>query len=413
MEQKHYLNIIFEHNQIAKSRGAKFDWNIKKWYTTDDPKKFDDIVFDNKIITKLEGEDRNFGGNILYPDLIPSSCWFTNVRYCITSCDWERVRTYIYERVNYICECCDRDTSKFDNLRMEAHERWSYDDDKKIQKLERLIALCNECHQATHYGLAQLRNRGEEAKEHLRWARKIRHGKDDEDILSLCLNALDLYIKRNKIQWELDLSLMTDNGIELVKNVKKEDRHDISRSNAKTVKEILDKAQKEKININDYINTDILPLDTVDFPWLFENSRENKKYKKDTGKWMLFYKNSLINDAWLKAKKLYKDGHLEGVKSLKCSTSYQNPRSSDIDSKVIIFYCDDSYDEKKIMQVGDIIVRKMQYEQREYVYYKSDLQTSMGTRATGQRKNYMYRLWNPIYHDPMCDFPEEFLNLYN
>lgn len=34
-------------------------------------------------------EDRNFGGYELYIDLIPKSCWFTNVRYCIKSNDWD------------------------------------------------------------------------------------------------------------------------------------------------------------------------------------------------------------------------------------------------------------------------------------------------------------------------------------
>ena len=31
----------------------------------------------------LINEDRYYGGDELYIDLIPKSCWFTNVRYCI------------------------------------------------------------------------------------------------------------------------------------------------------------------------------------------------------------------------------------------------------------------------------------------------------------------------------------------
>lgn len=28
-------------------------------------------------------EDRSFGNLTSYVDLVPSSCWFTNIRYCV------------------------------------------------------------------------------------------------------------------------------------------------------------------------------------------------------------------------------------------------------------------------------------------------------------------------------------------
>ena len=67
----------------------------------------------------LKGEDRTFGGNKLFIDLIPRSCWFTNVRKFIHNTDWDRVRNHIYNRTNNTCECCGE---KCD--RLEAHERW-------------------------------------------------------------------------------------------------------------------------------------------------------------------------------------------------------------------------------------------------------------------------------------------------
>ena len=38
------------------------------------------------------GEDRNFGGNELFIDLIPQSCWFKNARSNIDRSNWDYVR---------------------------------------------------------------------------------------------------------------------------------------------------------------------------------------------------------------------------------------------------------------------------------------------------------------------------------
>lgn len=88
---------------------------------------------------------------------------------------------------------------------MDAHERWSYNSETKIQKLERLICLCQDCHEATHMGLAGVNGRGNEARAHLK---KVR-GFSDE--------AFVIRRKRSVHNWELDLSLITANGIGLKK----------------------------------------------------------------------------------------------------------------------------------------------------------------------------------------------------
>ena len=56
---------------------------------------------------------------------------------------------------------------------MEAHERWSYDEITYTQKLVRIIALCQQCHQTTHIGLAQIKGNGHEAKQHLKKIRDL------------------------------------------------------------------------------------------------------------------------------------------------------------------------------------------------------------------------------------------------
>lgn len=64
------------------------------------------------------------------------------------------------------------------------------------------------------------------------------------------------------------------------------------------------------------INTDLLPLEVSDSPWLYENKNDCVK-NVDTGKWMLFYDKSLMNEAWIIAKKL------DCVKSMKYEMFYR------------------------------------------------------------------------------------------
>jgi hypothetical protein len=149
---------------------------------------------------------------------------------------------------------------------------------------------------------------------------------------------------------------------------------------------------KEWYTPEDFTNTDLLPLD-VDFPWLYESSGG---IHRDTGKWMLFYDKKSMNESWTLAKKLYRKGRLEGVVSMKCSTMYENARASGSDG-VIILYCSDSSNAESILSVGKRILEAFCYKGKEYIYYKTDAQTREGTRATGQLKNYTYRLFNPLY----------------
>ena len=93
-------------------------------------------------ILTLKGEDRTFGGNELFVDLIPSNCWFTNVRTFVHFSDWDRLRNHIYERVDFRCECCNISTIHA-NVQLEAHERWEYNELTLTQKLVRLVALCH------------------------------------------------------------------------------------------------------------------------------------------------------------------------------------------------------------------------------------------------------------------------------
>jgi hypothetical protein len=118
-----------------------------------------------------------------------------------------------------MCECCGINTRE-NNIQLEAHERWSYDEITYTQKLVRIIALCQQCHQTTHIGLAQIKGNGHEAKQHLK---KIRGFTDEECELHI-QEAFSLWNDRNKYVWNLDLSLMENNGIKLSRKFDKDER---------------------------------------------------------------------------------------------------------------------------------------------------------------------------------------------
>jgi DNA polymerase III epsilon subunit-like protein len=145
-----------------------------------------------------------------------------------------------------------------------------------------------------------------------------------------------------------------------------------------------------------FINTNLLPLEVSDSPWLYENNNEDIK-SVDTGKWMLFYNKSLMNEAWFVAKKLYREHKLDGVETMKCSTAYENPRASQFNEGIIILYCNDSSNEEIIMNIGKKIIEIFDYKERQIIYYKTDIQTHKGTFATGSKKNHTYKLFNALY----------------
>lgn len=218
-----YLSVPFDEKDEAKSLGARWDASTKQWY---DPTPSATSVLSrwkcNTEEVQLVGEDRTFGGNLLFVDLIPSSCWFTNVRYCVDPLDWDRLRRKVYSRADNRCECCG---SSQDGL--EAHERWNYDEKKKVQKLVRLVALCRECHQTTHFGLAQIKGKAEVAANHLHRMR----GFNAAELSRHIGDAFELYHDRCQYTWDLDLSLITSNGMKLATTrPERSQRKEISRS---------------------------------------------------------------------------------------------------------------------------------------------------------------------------------------
>ena len=156
---------------------------------------------------------------------------------------------------------------------------------------------------------------------------------------------------------------------------------------------------------------------TLDF-WTDQNLLPSKtdkywliygKWGNIHGKWMLFFDKSIIDTEWSRFKKLYNECKLGDVISMKVSGAKINPRASNKEESVIIIYCPNN--ESKINEIGKIIISNLENYNKPFIYYKSDDQTALGTRATGSIHNHKYKLSVPkksmSNQDELCLFTDD------
>lgn len=130
-------------------------------------------------------------------EMVPEECWYSNLRSVLTPSDWDRVRKDAYKRAGYKCRICGAEG------RLEAHEQWSYDEEKRLQKLEDVLALCPACHAVKHISRTQLVGRGAEAMEHFM---KV-NGCSQTEYHAALGEANEAYRRRNKVEgWATDIS---------------------------------------------------------------------------------------------------------------------------------------------------------------------------------------------------------------
>jgi hypothetical protein len=210
---KIWLDVPYAEKGEAKAQGARWDSRAGRWYA---PRPgmiaLDRWQASPDVPDLLPGEDRSLGSG-LFVDLVPSSCWFTNVRSCVSQRDWERLRRMVTDRASKRCEICQHSQDRESGRWLEVHERWSFDDSKNVQTLRRLICVCTDCHATTHFGLATVNGKEREAFRHLcavtgMLADEAR-GHIDE--------AFNLWRARSRRVWELDLGILGNAGIAVLK----------------------------------------------------------------------------------------------------------------------------------------------------------------------------------------------------
>jgi hypothetical protein len=138
-------------------------------------------------------------------ELIPKTCFYSNVRTLLPNKYWDQLRKESYELASHKCEICG-DTGKNQGYRhnVECHEIWEYDDKKRIQKLIGLISLCPKCHQVKHFGRTSAIGKQAEAFKHLEKVNKWNH-KDCVDHLA---ESMTEWLERSKYKWKLDIGVL-------------------------------------------------------------------------------------------------------------------------------------------------------------------------------------------------------------
>ena len=140
-------------------------------------------------------------------EFVPEECWYSNLRSILTPADWDKVRKDAYARAGWRCCICGA------KGKLEAHEKWSYDDKKALQKLEDVLALCHNCHEVKHISRTQLMGRGDDA---MYWFMKV-NGCSQMEFHEALGVANAEYKQRNQVEgWITDCSWLQGKfGIEI------------------------------------------------------------------------------------------------------------------------------------------------------------------------------------------------------
>ncbi len=226
-----YLHVPFEQKDDAKSMGAKWDPQKKLWYAQDESfknliEKYSALVPKQPRITKSEtysepikplvliGENRRFGGNELYVDILPKGSNIS-IKRLLSDSDFSRLRNLLVKRVAYRCECCSEECISSEKKYLEFCEYFSYNFNTRVQKLERVTSLCKKCYITT-----RLADKGV-ALAHLMDI----NGLDREDAKQHIYDSFETWKTRSEIKWEVDLSIITNSGLTIQrKSTEKRDK---------------------------------------------------------------------------------------------------------------------------------------------------------------------------------------------
>jgi hypothetical protein len=143
-------------------------------------------------------------------ELVPSTCWFSNVRSVVSKAQWETIRSKVSAEAWGVCQICGGVGPKHP---VECHEQWFYDDHNQVQKLIGMLALCPDCHGVKHFGFSQVQGKGEAALQHYMKVNNL----DREEAEKAITKSFDVWAKRSLKNWTLDISILSDYGIDISK----------------------------------------------------------------------------------------------------------------------------------------------------------------------------------------------------
>jgi len=195
VSSKIYLNVPFTQKDDAKKLGAQWDSQNKSWYVPSDQHL--DAFSKWLPITK----QRETPYQLLTIELVPQTCWYSNVRSNISKQEWDKLRHYTYKQAGHRCKICGRVGRQHP---VECHEIWHYDDSWHIQKLIGLVALCPSCHEVKHVGYANTQGRGDIAIAHLAYVNVW----SITEAMEYVEQCFEIWQERSRYEWILDISYL-------------------------------------------------------------------------------------------------------------------------------------------------------------------------------------------------------------
>lgn len=131
-------------------------------------------------------------------EFVPDGCWYCNLRSILTKKQWDFIRNEAKKRAGGKCSVCGKTTRALD-----AHERWSYDEKKGVQKLEDVVAVCRDCHEAIHINRTWLKGDHEKAEDHYMKVNECSYAEMRADMGA----ANELQKRLNRVsEWKTDIS---------------------------------------------------------------------------------------------------------------------------------------------------------------------------------------------------------------
>lgn len=134
-------------------------------------------------------------------ELVPDSCWYSNLRSELPAAAWDIIRKKAYARAGGKCMICGAPAA-----RLEAHEQWEYDDKNCVQRLKNIIAVCRSCHEVIHIGRTQLMGREREASEHFMKVNNCSYA----DYRAALGAANEKHRERSRREWRPDISALPE-----------------------------------------------------------------------------------------------------------------------------------------------------------------------------------------------------------
>lgn len=150
------------------------------------------------------GGQRDDNGGVetrLTVELVPSTCWYKNVRSQVSKAVWDRLRRQVAAEAGQRCEICGGRGRRWP---VECHEVWHYDDTAKVQRLDRLVALCPACHQVKHAGFASKQGKLGEVVAQL----VAVNGWGEADVELYLEAVFETWAARSRHQWTLDITVL-------------------------------------------------------------------------------------------------------------------------------------------------------------------------------------------------------------